>query len=169
MFFIFGWNHQETTSYGPVEQHLCQNCHNTEFWHLNKISRYFTLFFIPIFPHDSDYWFHCPTCNYGINLDKGEFQNYKSIAEINSAFLENKITEEDRIKQLEEIYKIIDKTNEDKTAKNIEESKNWVKLASEKTNDELLSITNEKRNEYNPAFIIAAELEIEKRKSNNKQ
>jgi hypothetical protein len=44
-----------------------------------------------------------------------------------------------------------------------------VNLASKKTNDELLSITNEKRNKYNPAFIIAAELEIEKRKLNNKQ
>jgi hypothetical protein len=127
------------------------------------------LFFIPIFPHDNDYWFHCPICNYGIKLDKGEFQNYKSIARTNSAFLEKKITEEDRIKQLDEVYKIIDKTNEDKKAKNIKESKNWVNLASKKTNDELLSITNEKRNKYNPAFIIAAELEIEKRKLNNKQ
>jgi hypothetical protein len=164
MFFIFGWNHQESTSYGPVEQHQCENCHNTEYWHLDKISKYFTLFFIPIIPYDSDNWFHCPICKYGIKLDKDEFQNYKSIAEINSAFLEKKISDEDRIKQLEEVHSIIDKKNEDKKAKILEESKNWVKLASEKTNEELLSITNEKRNEYNPAFIIAAELEIEKRK-----
>jgi hypothetical protein len=164
MFFIFGWNHQESTSYGPVEQHKCENCHNTEYWHLDKISKYFTLFFIPIIPYDSDNWFHCPICNYGIKLDKDEFQNYKSIAEINSAFLEKKISDEDRIKQLEEVHSIIDKKNKDKKAKILEESKNWVKLASEKTNEELLSITNEKRNEYNPAFIIAAELEIEKRK-----
>jgi hypothetical protein len=164
MFFIFGWNHQESTSYGPVEQHQCENCHNTEYWHLDKISKYFTLFFIPIIPYDSDNWFHCPICKYGIKLDNDEFQNYKSIAEINSAFLEKKITEEDRIKQLDEIHSIIDKKNEDKKAKILEESKNWVKLASEKTDEELLNITSEKRNEYNPAFIIAAELEIEKRK-----
>lgn len=166
MFIIFGWDHQKITNYGAVEQHQCQNCHNTEFWHLDKISRFFTFFFIPIFPHGSDYWFHCPTCNYGVNLDKSEFENYKSIAEINTSFLEKTITEEERVKQLGEIYKVIDKVNSDKRAKNIEESKEWVDLASEKSDDELYSITNEKRSEYNPAFIIAAEMEIEKRNNN---
>jgi hypothetical protein len=38
-----------------------------------------------------------------------------------------------------------------------------VNLAQEKTNDELFTIINEKRDEYNPAFIIAAEMKIEKR------
>mgnify|MGYP001047198293 CR=1 FL=1 len=168
MFVIFGWDHQKTTNYGAVEQHKCQNCHNTEFWQLDKISKYFTFFFIPIFPHGSDYWFHCPTCNYGIKLNKSEFENYKSIAEINSAFLEKTITEEERTKQLDEIYRVIDKVNSDKKAKNIEESKEWVNLAREKTNEELFTITTEKRNEYNPAFIIAAEMEIVKRSENEK-
>jgi hypothetical protein len=52
MFFIFGWNHQEIKQLGPVEQHNCKNCTNVEYWRLDKVSRYFTLFFIPIFPHD---------------------------------------------------------------------------------------------------------------------
>lgn len=168
MFFIFGWDHQKTTNYGAVEPYKCQNCHNTEFWQLNKISRFFTFFFIPIFPHDSAYWLHCPTCNYGIKLDKSEFKNCKLIAEINSDFLEKIITKDERIKQLEEIYRVIDKVNSDKKAKYIEESKEWVNLAREKTNEELFTITNEKRNEYNPAFIIAAEMELEKRSIDEK-
>ena len=168
MFFIFGWNSSQTTSYGPVEQHQCQNCHNTEFWHLNKISRYFTLFFIPLFAHDNDYWFHCPTCNYGSKLNKDDFLTYKSIAEINTAFLEKTITEEEREKQLEEIYKIIEKNNHERNIKNIEESKNWEKLASEKSNDELLIIL-ENTNKYNPAYIIAAKAEILKRNLSNRQ
>lgn len=163
MFVIFGWNHQKITNYGAVEQHKCQNCHNTEFWQLDKISKYFTIFFIPIFPHDNDYWFHCPTCNHGVELEKSEFENYKSIAEINSAFLEEMITEEERVKELELIYKTIDKINSEKRETNINESKEWVDLVRTKSNDELYSITNEKRREYNPAFIIAAEMEIEKR------
>ena len=48
---------------------------------------------------------------------------------------------------------------------NKNESKKWVKLASEKTDDELLIIINEKRSDYNPAFVTASELEIEKRNS----
>lgn len=163
MFIIFGWDHQKTTNYGPVEQRQCQNCHNTEFWHLEKISKFFTFFFIPIFPHGSDYWFHCPTCNYGIKLDKNELENYKAITKINSAFIEKTITEDERIKQLDEIYYVIDKVNSAKRTKNIEESKEWVNLTREKTNEELYSITNDKRSEYNPDFIIACEMEIEKR------
>lgn len=163
MFVIFGWDHQKIINYGGVEQRKCQNCYNTEFWQLDKISKYFTFFFIPIFTYGNDYWFHCPTCNFGIKLDKSEFENYKSIAKINSAFLEKTITEEERVKQLKEIYKVIDKVNSDKRAKNIEESKQWDDLARQKSDDELYSITNEKRSEYNPAFIIASEREIEKR------
>ena len=125
MFFIFGWNHQKVTSYGPVEQHQCQNCHNTEFWHLNKISRYFTLFFIPIFPHDSNFWYYCPVCNYGVKLDYDISQSYRAIAEINSAFIEKTISEEERVKKLEEIYKTIDATNEVKRVKYLEESKKF--------------------------------------------
>ena len=39
----------------------------------------------------------------------------------------------------------------------------WHNLASEKTNEELLTILNEKRDDYNHDFIRAAEMEIEKR------
>ena len=39
----------------------------------------------------------------------------------------------------------------------------WHNLASEKTNEELLTILNEKRDDYNLDFIRAAEMEIEKR------
>jgi len=39
----------------------------------------------------------------------------------------------------------------------------WHNLATEKTNEELLTILNEKRDDYNLDFIRAAEMEIEKR------
>jgi hypothetical protein len=165
MFIIFGWNYQVNSPYGPVEQHQCPNCLHTEPWQLIRVSRYVTLFFIPILRHHREYWICCPNCNFGTKLDKDEFRNYKSIIEINSAFLEKKISAEDRTKQLSEIQKNIEILNEANKAKVIEESKKWVKLAAEKTMSELLIITNEKRNEYNPAFVIAAESEIESRNS----
>ena len=42
------------------------------------------------------------------------------------------------------------------------------KVVAEKTNEELFTITNEKRHDYNPDFIIVAEMEIEKRSRNKK-
>jgi hypothetical protein len=101
MLFIFGWNRPQTTAYGPVLQHTCPNCNSTKFWHLNKISRYFTLFFIPVFPHGTDYWYFCPVCQRGTKLDEAKFEHYKLIAEVNTAFMEKKITEEVRLARLE--------------------------------------------------------------------
>jgi hypothetical protein len=163
MFFIFGWNHQKTTPYGAIQEHTCENCHNTEFWHINELSRYFTLFFIPIFPHGSTYWYFCPICNHGITLSSEDFELYKSIAAINSSYKKKEITEEEAIKEIDSIHKIINDKSIENRKKHIEESKNWVELASQKTNEELLLIINANRGDYNPAFIIAAEAELEKR------
>lgn len=86
MFFIFGWNHSKVKNLGPVEQHSCTHCNNVEYWQLDKISRFFTLFFIPLFPLDTDYWYHCPICNLGTKLHSIEIENYKIIAKINADF-----------------------------------------------------------------------------------
>lgn len=163
MFVIFGWNHQEVTSIGPVYQHQCPNCHNTEFWHLSKISKYFTLFFIPVFPYGSDNWYYCPTCNYSLKLEREDFIFYKQIAEINCAFIDQKISEEERGKKLEIINSSIEVHNESKRLKYLEESKNWREKVSEKSDEELIDILRNKRGDYNPAFIIAAEEESKKR------
>jgi hypothetical protein len=163
MFFIYGWNHQVTKHLGSVEQHQCNNCHNTEVWQLNKISRYFTLFFIPIFPHNTDYWYHCPICNFGVKLDFLGKARILPIAKINSDFLNNLISEEERIQKLNEYYENLRIETEKKDQENLLESVKWEKLASEKSTSELQTILNEKRGEYNQAFIIAAEKEISKR------
>ena len=103
MFFIFGWNRPKTTSYGPVQQHICPNCNNTKYWQLSKISRYFTLFFIPVFPHKTDYFYFCPVCKRGARLDQATFDRYKSIAEVNTAFNQKRITSEERVARLQAI------------------------------------------------------------------
>lgn len=163
MFFIFGWNHQEIKQLGPVELHNCKNCNNVEYWRLDKVSRYFTLFFIPIFPHDSDYWYHCPICNFGTKLNSYEINNYKIIAKVNSNFLNNHISEEERNIQLDQIYKTIGIEKKRKLEENLKESSKWEPIVAKMSTFELKQILEEKRNEYNPAFLIAAESEFKKR------
>ncbi len=163
MFFVFGWNKPKITSYGAVQKHHCSNCNNTEYWQLNKIARYFTLFFIPIFPHDNDYWYFCPICNYGIALEHKNFELYKSIAEINTSFLENKIDQEERERQLNLIYNLIEENSKIQESKLLEESKNYAEKVASKTDSELLHIFNIDRVKYNKSFIIAVEEEMKKR------
>ena len=164
MFFIFGWNHTKINEYEPVQEEKCQNCHNTEVWHLKKISKHFTLFFIPVFPHDSENFYHCLICNYGQNLSREDFLSYKTIAETNTACLEKKITEEERLAKLDEIHKEKQERDRFENVKNIKESDKWTTMVAEKSVDELQNILDKKNGEYNAAFVIAAKLELEKRK-----
>ena len=107
MFFIFGWNKPEIKSYGPVYEHTCPNCHNTTYWQLNKVSYYFTLFFIPIFPHESKYWYYCPVCNKGLEIKKDIAAQYQIVAEANNSFLNKMITDKERIDRIENVNKAI--------------------------------------------------------------
>lgn len=164
MFIIFGWNHEVRKTFGPVEPHLCSHCNNTELWLLDEATIFITLFFIPIIPYTSNYFFYCPICNHGTKLDKNDFLDYRSIARVNSDFLKNKISESDREKKLNNIYKSIYNRNEAEKEKLIMKSKEWSSKASEKTSEELLYIINRK-SQYNPAYVLAAQTELNNRNS----
>jgi hypothetical protein len=47
--------------------------------------------------------------------------------------------------------------------KYLEESKKWREKVAEKSNDELVKIVKYKSASYNPAFILAAEVELKSR------
>lgn len=166
MFFIFGWGHKKSTDYGPVEEHECQNCHNTRMWNLTEIASYFSLFFVPIFAHDKEHWLRCPICTYGIKLDKEDFESYKSISELNKAFVENGMTNEEKDKRIKEIHLAMDERYAEDRRKSETESGKWESVVAEKADEELLTIITRKRGEYSLAFLIAAEREVEKRKLN---
>ncbi|MEZ4805157.1 MAG: zinc-ribbon domain-containing protein [Bacteroidia bacterium] len=164
MFVIFGWNHKASNNYGPVEQRTCPNCKNTSVWDLTKISFNFSLFFIPLFSHTKEYALVCPICQHGSTISANEFEEYLPIAELNVSYDKEEISEEDKQIQLNSIQTERKKTLENEKLKTLEEIRNWVKHVANKTDAELNEIVNDKRDEYNPALIIAAELELDKRK-----
>ena len=47
----------------------CGHCNNTSIWTLYNNRRWFTLFFIPIFPLSSTKFLECPVCGWGIKVD----------------------------------------------------------------------------------------------------
>src|SRR5699024_11803132 len=55
MFFIFGFGHQKRKNYGTTGQINCPNCNNEVAWKLEKVSHWFTLFFLPVFPYKTNY------------------------------------------------------------------------------------------------------------------
>lgn len=69
MFIIFGFGRRTVRVLGFTAARLCGNCHNTSPWKVMKVTRWFTLFFIPIVPYSSKYLAICPTCSRGIQVD----------------------------------------------------------------------------------------------------
>lgn len=59
MFFIFGWGKTTVTDYGSLNASYCGNCNNMSSKHLIKIRKWFTLFFIPVIPYESNYQILC--------------------------------------------------------------------------------------------------------------
>ena len=71
MFILFGWGFTTTKNFGR-RNNVCPVCSNgcTDF---AKITTWFTLFFIPIFPIGFKYVEICPNCGNGHKMGKKEF------------------------------------------------------------------------------------------------
>lgn len=68
MFFIFGWGRGTATDLGPTLPLTCPNCRNDTVWHFHEHKKWFTLFFLPVFPYDTKHVLLCPICSHGIQL-----------------------------------------------------------------------------------------------------
>lgn len=70
MFII--WGSKETSKIvGKVQKNFtCNHCNNTTPFQIVKNVKWFTLYFIPVFPLNSDYRAECPICRYGFDIDK---------------------------------------------------------------------------------------------------
>ena len=94
MFILFGWGKQTIKLIGVAFKHQCPNCNNEEYWVLQRIITWFTLFFIPVIPYSYKYFLFCPVCERGVYLDNEQLQKIKPVAEANQQLIEGKISAE---------------------------------------------------------------------------
>lgn len=160
---IFGLDYTTKSNHGKSVNHKCSKCGNETDWELVQISKYFTLFFIPVFPQSTRYWHECTICKNVEFLSREEFNVYKEIAYINTDFSNGNINLEEKEKQLIPALSVLNKMNIDKKNKAIEESREWLNTCISKTDAELLQIL-ENINDYQASFIVAVEAEAKKRR-----
>ena len=80
---IWGWGHLRTKTYGDMEDEtLCDNCNNFVHKLICRSRTYFTLFFIPIIPYNTERQLVCPICNDAAALTKEEFESKKQALQI---------------------------------------------------------------------------------------
>jgi hypothetical protein len=63
--FIFGWRTIFKRLGQTVDKRVCPNCHNETNFVLTKITKWFTFFFIPAIPYDTQYALACSVCDRG--------------------------------------------------------------------------------------------------------
>lgn len=102
---LYGWGKQTRKNYGPVSKHACSHCKNEEYWTVHKITFWFTLFFIPIIPYKTIYFYMCPICESGIELPSDKFEEFKFVAENNKALIDGKIKEDEYTNRLNNLDK----------------------------------------------------------------
>lgn len=73
MFIIWGFGKQTIKNYGTTDACNCSHCNNNVHMGLLKITKWFTLFFIPIIPYSTKYVSACPICSMTEELTKEEF------------------------------------------------------------------------------------------------
>lgn len=78
---IFGWGYRTAKNFGPVRKVQCSNCNNEASWHLQKLTTWFTLFFIPVIPYKTDHLLVCPVCRCCLELKKEEFEQLRELVQ----------------------------------------------------------------------------------------
>lgn len=74
MIFIFGVNDGNVEEKQSNRTETCQRCGNTSRWIAAKQSMKASLFFIPVFPIKTKYYYYCPICRDGYQITKEEYE-----------------------------------------------------------------------------------------------
>ena len=65
------------------EVYHCNHCNNDSNFKVFKTSRWFTFFWIPIFPFSVTHYVACPICNYGKEVTKDVIQKLQEANALN--------------------------------------------------------------------------------------
>lgn len=68
---IFGWGRITRTVEATLARQ-CASCARSEMFRLERVRTWFTLFFIPLIPYDTQYWLLCTECRCGTKLSREE-------------------------------------------------------------------------------------------------
>lgn len=70
---LFGWKDVVTDNYVITDKRLCRHCNNVTEWQIAKITTWFDLFFVPVFPIQKQYLLACPICSYRYTQNQDQF------------------------------------------------------------------------------------------------
>lgn len=103
MIFIFGFGEPKTYYIGPVDEQTCEVCKQTAFQELIKVTEWFTLYFIRVYPQRHLYFTMCPHCKLQTKISKDEFDKKAPFAKLNKAVQDGEINKEEYDRMLKDL------------------------------------------------------------------
>lgn len=82
MFIIYGTKRFDKTLGNLKPLWQCEHCNNAVHFRVFRVTTWFTIFWIPLFPVERKFFVTCPICNYGKKMQKKEamelLENYNN-------------------------------------------------------------------------------------------
>jgi hypothetical protein len=100
---IFGWGRVTKKQYGPTMAVKCPHCENDTWLELYRYRKWFTLFFIPVFPYSSTHFLSCNVCSRGVELNGEQIQRAIQLNALTTGLFNEVISKEDYWSQADEI------------------------------------------------------------------
>ena len=91
---IFGWGGTTPRDFGPTVLSTCPNCQNRTVMHYVRTKKWFRLFFLPVFPHDTQHYLLCPVCTRGISLSPEQAGMALDLAQAYNAWYAHEISDD---------------------------------------------------------------------------
>jgi zinc ribbon protein len=82
---IFGIRGGKRNDHGPALPVTCPNCNNQTFYRYLTVTKWFTLFFIPVVPISSKHYLMCPVCTRATELDRPGREHAAKLVELTTA------------------------------------------------------------------------------------
>lgn len=77
-FFIIGFGKRTKSLLGPGGTHYCRSCGRTVQWQVYKVTKWVTLFFIPVIPYRTEYYLACTDCGEWMPISRRDAADYLS-------------------------------------------------------------------------------------------
>ena len=81
----------------------CPNCHNQTFYRYTTVTKWFSLFFIPLIPYSTKHYLVCPVCTRAVLLEGELKANAPRLVELTSQLQAGSITPEIYASQVREL------------------------------------------------------------------
>ena len=97
---IFGWGKGKTNDHGAAAPLVCPQCHNQTFYRYFSVTKWMTLFFIPVIPYSVRHYLVCPVCTRVVALDAAGRQTGQEMVQLTSSYQAGEMSQDEYLNRI---------------------------------------------------------------------